>query len=187
MQRLPPAEPSAEERAIRQREGTISPNIQLAMAHAPLVAQKQLELLRALSEGMSPREKEIVILHISVLTDNAYCWGFHVRPGIRGGVSEAEIRGILDGDHSMFSFRDRALLDFATAAIAQSVTDDIWQRMSEGRTHEDMVKFVMLAGFYSMLGKITAALDVPLDPGQGEADGESWSPLVQAMLTQPAH
>ncbi len=186
MQRLPPAHPSTEELAIRAREGTVSPNIQLALAHAPLVAQKQLELLRAISEGMSLREKEIVIMQIALLTNNAYCWGFHVRPSIRAGISEAEIRGILAGDHSMFAAKDKALIDFATAAIEQEMTDAIWARVSEGRSHDGMVKFVMLVGFYSMLGKLTATVDVPLDPGQGEADGESWSPLVEALLKQPA-
>jgi AhpD family alkylhydroperoxidase len=187
MQRLPPAEPSAEELAIRQREGTISPNIQLALAHAPVVAQKQLELLRALSDGLSLREKEIIILRIAVLTDNSYCWGFHVRPGIRAGITEAEIRGILDRDHSMFPPKEQALLDFTTAGIAQETTDALWNAMSEGRPYEEVVKIVMLIGFYSMLGKVNAMIDVPLDPGQGEADGESWSPLVQAMVKSAAH
>lgn len=182
MSRLPAAQPSAEELAFRAREGTVPPNIQLALAHAPLVAQKQLELLRAICEGMSLREKEIVILQIAVVTDNAYCWGFHVRPGIRAGVTEEEIRGILKGDHSMFPSRDQALIDFASAAIRQEMTDTIWARVSEERSHEDLVKLVMLAGFYSMLGKVTATLDVTLDSGQGEADGESWSPLVEALL-----
>lgn len=184
MQRLPPAEPSAEEKAFRAREGTVSPNIQLAMAHAPVVAQKQLELLRAFSDGMSLRDKEAAILHIAVLTDNVYCWGFHVRPAIRAGLSETEIRGILAGDHSMFPQRDQDLLDFVAATVAQTTSDEQWARMAEGRSHEEVVKIIFLVGFYCMLGKINAVVRVPLDPGQGEADGESWSPLVRAMVKE---
>ena len=167
MQRLPPAQPSAEELAFRAREGSTPPNLQLAMAHAPEVARLQLELNRAVAAGMTIRQKELVILPIARATDNAYCWGHHVPPALGGGITDAEILSIREGDYSSFSERDQALIAFALAMVDRSVTDEIWAGVSAGRSPEEMVKLIMLAGFYVMLGSVQVAVDVPQDEGLG--------------------
>lgn len=167
MQRLPPAQPNAEELAFRAREGTTPPNLQLAMAHAPEVARLQLELNRAAAAGMTIRQKELIILPIAQLTDNEYCWGHHIPPALAGGLSETEIRAIRDGDYSALAPEEQALVAFVVAMTAQTVTDALWREMARGRTHEEQVKIVMLIGFYCMLGKVQAAVNVPQDEGFG--------------------
>lgn len=167
MARLAPAQPSPEELAFRSREGTVPPNLQLAVAHATEVARLQLELNRAAAAGMPLRQKELIILLVGRLTNNAHCWGHHVPPALAAGLSEAEIRGIRQGDHSMFTPSERALLDYSGAIVEETVTDAVWGTVSRDRTPEELVKITMLVGFYCMLGKVQAALDVAQDEGFG--------------------
>jgi 4-carboxymuconolactone decarboxylase len=167
MARLPPAQPSAEEMAIRSREGTSPPNLQLAVAHAPDLARLQLELTRAAAAGMPPRQKELIILLVGLLTENAYCWGHHVPPALAAGLSEGEIRAIRRRDLSVFPPRERALLGYCRAVVDQKVADEAWAAMSHDRTPEEIVKITMLIGFYCMLGKVQAAFNVAQDEGFG--------------------
>jgi 4-carboxymuconolactone decarboxylase len=167
MSRVPPSQPSAAELAFRAREGTSPPNLQLVVAQAPEVARLQLELNRAAAAGMSARERESIILAVGLLTENAYCWGHHVPPALDAGLSQAEIRAIRSGDHSLFPARERALLAYCMAAVEHRVTDDLWGAVSKGRTPEELVKITMLIGFYCMLGAVQAALQVAQDDGFG--------------------
>jgi 4-carboxymuconolactone decarboxylase len=167
MARLAPAQPSAEELAFRRREGTSPPNLQLVVAHAPEVARLQLELNRAAAAGMSGRQKEMIILVVGLLTDNAYCWGHHVPPALAAGLSRAEIEAIRSGDHSRFPANERALLAYCAAMVEHRVTDELWELVSRERTPEELVKITMLVGFYCLLGAVQAALNVAQDEGFG--------------------
>lgn len=162
-----PAQLSAEELAFREREGTTAPNMQLAIAHAPEVARCQLELTRAAAAGIPLRQKELIILLVGLLTDNAYCWGHHVPPALSAGLTEAEIIGIRAGDHSMLPPNEQMLLRYCAAVVDQAVTDELWDAASQNRTPEEMVKVTMLVGFYCMLGKVQAALQIQQDEGFG--------------------
>lgn len=167
MQRLPASQPSAEELAFRAREGTTPPNLQLAMAHAPDVARLQLELNRAAAAGMTIRQKELIILPIAVLTSNEYCWGHHVPAAMSGGISREEVLAIRSGDYTGLPESERALIAFVIAMVERRVTDADWQAMAAGRSEEELVRIVMLAGFYIMLGSVQSAIDVPQDIGFG--------------------
>jgi len=165
--RLPPTQPSAEEMAFRQGEGTSPPNLQLVIAHAPEIARLQLELNRAATAGMSSRQKELIILVAGLQTQNEYCWGHHVPLAVAAGISEAEIRAIRRGDYSSFQPEEHALLRFTAAVVSQQVTDELWAQISKKRTHEELVKVVMLTSFYCMMGTLRSALNVPQDAGFG--------------------
>ena len=167
MGRLALVEPSAEELESRRREGSSPPNLQRAVAHAPEVARLQFELNRAAAAGMPLRQKELIILLVGLRTDNAYCWGHHVPPARASGISDTEMRSIREGDLSVFSPSERALLTYCEAMVARRVTDDIWNEVTAGRTPEEIVKITMLVGFYCMLGAVQGALQIEQDPGFG--------------------
>src|ERR1700719_2237575 len=127
MSRVKYAEPNTEEVAARVRDGHQSPpNLQKVVANAPEVATKQYELLRAISDGLDPRLKELVILCHAKLTSNTYCWGHHVPVGIDVGLSVEQVLGIREGDFSAFDDSDRAVIDYVSAAEERAVTDAVW-------------------------------------------------------------
>jgi alkylhydroperoxidase family enzyme len=162
------AVPTAEEVAARLRDGhQPPPNMQKAVANAPEVAKKQYELLRAISEGIDLRVKELVILCHAKLTTNSYCWGHHVPVGIGAGLSVEQVLGIREDDFSAFDDGDRAVIDYVRAAQAGAVTDAVWDRVVKGRTEKDLVCLTMLIGYYAMQATAWLALDVPQDDGFG--------------------
>lgn len=167
MARVAPAELSAEEIAFRKREGTVAPNLQLAVAHAQDVARLQLELIRAAGVGIAPRQKELVILLAGLMTENAYCWGHHVPLALNAGLSAAQLRSLRAQDHSVFPPDEQALLAYCAAVVHQKVTDQLWDAVSIGRTSEELIKITMLVGYYCMIGKLQSALDVAQDDGFG--------------------
>jgi alkylhydroperoxidase family enzyme len=167
MSRLGYAEPDAEEAAFRAREGTTAPNLQLVVANASEVARHQLELVRSAAEGMSPRIKELLILCHGRLSGNAYCWGHHVPPALAAGLTEAQVRGVREGDYSLLEPDERVLLDYVEAVEARAVTDELWTSVSAGRSPEELVKLTMLIGCYSMINRVQAAFAVPQDEGFG--------------------
>ncbi len=167
MARLALAEPNAEEKAFRAREGTAAPNLQRAVAHAPEVARLQLELNRAVVEGMPARQKRLVMLLTGSMTKNAYCWGHHVPPALEAGVSAEQLRSLRAGDYSLFPPDEQTMLAYCAAVVNQTVTDELWDAVSHGRTPEELVKITMLVGYYCMIGRVQRALDVAQDDGFG--------------------
>jgi alkylhydroperoxidase family enzyme len=170
MARVSYAEPSAEELAFRAREGSSPPNLQLAVAHAKEVARGQLELVRAITAGMEPRLKELVILQHARISGNAYCWGHHVPPALAAGLTEVELRALRVGDLDGFGSTERAVLDYVAAVEECRVTDREWADVATGRTSEDLVKLTALVGYYSMTSRVQSALDVAQDDGFGGFD-----------------
>lgn len=168
MSRVKYAEPSAEEVAARLRDGhQPPPNLQKVVANAPEVATKQYELLRAISDGMDLRLKEMVILCHAKLTSNTYCWGHHVPVGIDAGLSVEQVLGIREDDFSAFDESDRAVLDYVGAAQTGTVSDAVWERVAKGRDEKDLVCLTMLIGYYAMQATTWSALQVPQDDGFG--------------------
>ena len=158
---------SPEEQAIRERENRPAPNLQLAIANAPAVAEAQLELLRAITGSLELRTRELVILELGRLLDNAYCWGHHVPVAVECGVSEEQLRAMRGGDHSPFDDDDRQLLAFADAVEARTVTDEKWAGMAKRFSDEELVLLTMLVGYYGMVSRVGDALQVPQDLGFG--------------------
>lgn len=167
MARLGPAAPSVEEKAFRAQEGTTAPNLSLAIANAPEVARRQLELLRAATAGMSFRQKELITLLVGQLTGNAYCWGHHVPAVLEAGVTTAQIHSLRAGDYSVFPPEEQVLLAYCAAVVKKEVTDELWEAVSPGRTPEDLMKITMVVAFYCMIDHVQGALDVAQDDGFG--------------------
>jgi 4-carboxymuconolactone decarboxylase len=163
--RVPYGTLSAEELAIREREGTQPPNLQRALANAPDVARLQLELLRAASGRLDVRRRELAILEHARLLENAYCWGHHVPPALHAGFTKHQLRRLRKGDHSAFEARDRDVLAYVGAFESQTVTDEQWAALRGQFSDEELVALTMLIGCYAVLGRIQRTLDVPQDEG----------------------
>jgi alkylhydroperoxidase family enzyme len=166
--RLPYAEVTAEEAERRKREGRRSaPNLQLAIAHAPEVAQNQAALLWSILDGLDPRLAELVILQQGLLNENAYCWGHHVPVAEDLGYTSEQIRALRDGNLTMLDDDDRQVIEYVNAVMARSVTDEQFAAMRERFGDQRLVKVTLLAGVYTMIGMAQSAMNVPQDEGFG--------------------
>ncbi|CAN0504716.1 unnamed protein product, partial [Phaeothamnion confervicola] len=62
-----------------------------------------------------------------------------------------------------FDARERAALGIAEAVTAGKVDDATWAEGVAQFSNEEMVELVLVAGFYSMVGRVLDALRVELD------------------------
>lgn len=158
---------TAEERAQRAAEGTEPPNLQRAVANAPDVARLQLELLRATTTMLDLRMRELAILEVGRLMRNEYCWGHHVPVALSAGVTEDQLLRLRDGDHSGFDVDEQTLLAFVDAVDVGAVTDELWEAMSKQLDDAHLVALTSLVGYYEMVSRVQATLQVPQDAGFG--------------------
>jgi alkylhydroperoxidase family enzyme len=166
--RLPYVEVTAEEAERRKREGRrAAPNLQRAIANAPEVAQNQAALLWSILDGLDPRLAELAILQHGLLNDNAYEWGHHVPVAEDLGYTSEQIRGLRDGNLAMFDDDDRQVIEYVSAVMARSVTDEQFAAMRKRFGDERLVKLTLLAGIYTMIGMAQTAMNVPQDEGFG--------------------
>jgi alkylhydroperoxidase family enzyme len=158
---------TAEEAEVRAREGRPAPNLQLAIANAPDVAEAQLSLLRVTSAALDVRPRELATLGHARLVGNAYCWGHHVPPALAAGYTEQQLKALREGDRSLFGAEDQDLLAFVEAVELQAVTDELWTAMATRYDPSELVALTMLVGCYGMISRAQRALDVPQDDGFG--------------------
>jgi alkylhydroperoxidase/carboxymuconolactone decarboxylase family protein YurZ len=101
--RMPLGDINEAERSERAREGSEADSLQRTFANAPEVAQKQREYLRAVTSGVDPSLRELIILTITRQLENPYCWGAHVSLAIDGTtLTKEQIRAIRAGDDRPF-------------------------------------------------------------------------------------
>ena len=166
--RLPYAEITAEEAQRRMREGRRNaPNLQLAIAHAPEVAQNQSALLWSILDGLEPRLAELIILQQGLLNENSYCWGHHVPVAEALGYTSEQLRGQRDGNLTLLDDDDRQVIEYVNAVMARTVTDEQFAAMRERFGDERLVKVTLLVGVYSMISMAQSAMNVPQDEGFG--------------------
>jgi alkylhydroperoxidase family enzyme len=140
-------------------------NLHRAIANVPAVADGQRVLVRAITDGMDARLREMTVLQFAARSGNDYCWGHHVVLGARAGLSRQEIADIFQEATAGFSPEEQALLALVRAVHDREVDDRTWAEAARYFGQGDLIRFVMLCGFYCMMTVARDALAIPLDPG----------------------
>ena len=150
--------------------GTPPLNIFRTLAHAPEALTAFLAwgtyILR--NNALPPREREIVILRTGFNCRSGYEWTQHVRIGLRGGMSEAEIAAIKEGaSASLWSESDRALIRVCDDLHAhQCVSDLTWSDLTSHFSQRQCMDAVFTAGQYTQVSMMLNSFGVQLDEGQ---------------------
>lgn len=127
------------------------------------VAELGSKLLR---EGsLPPRVREAVILMIVGSLRCDYEIHYHTRGGLAAGLTTAEIVAARNSDEKEFPDAEALALRYVNAFMAQDVDDAIWDATTKHYTPGQMVELGVLAGYYAMIARSIAALDVQLDQG----------------------
>jgi 4-carboxymuconolactone decarboxylase len=158
---MPEGEISSEEQEERNLEGTEADSLQRTFAHAPEVAYRQRQYLRAVTSGLEPRLRELAILGITRELGNRYCWTAHLEPALAMGLTEMQLRALRDGDGSAYDPADREVLAYVRAVDEQTVTDAQHGSLRRRLGNEMLVKLTVLVGLYGMISRFSHAMDVP--------------------------
>ena len=136
-----------------------------AMAHVPRAMQAYMRFGTALwnAGDLSTRERELVILAVARSCRARYEWHQHVRIGQEAGISVEELRAIARDDDTPFPEREQAIMRYAEAVAAGTVTGPLFEAAATVTDTETVVGLTLLACHYLQTARFLDALSVPLD------------------------
>jgi 4-carboxymuconolactone decarboxylase len=114
------------------------------------------------ASGLTPRERELVILRCAFTQRSTYEWHQHVRIARNEGLTADDINAVRDWQTStLFSEPERALLAYVDElAAAPRPGDAVFAALAQGRSDADILGITMLITTYFQLARVMAALDL---------------------------
>jgi alkylhydroperoxidase family enzyme len=141
-------------------------NIFRALSHSPEALRRFMKFgSYFLGEGkLEPKLRELAILRAGYLCRSPYEFSQHVAYGRRAGLSDEQIRGVVEPDASNFDARQLAVLSYAGELTSKSrVSDATYAAVASFLNNEEIVELTMVTGFYNMVSRTLNALDVEID------------------------
>jgi alkylhydroperoxidase family enzyme len=149
-------------------------NIFNMMAHAETCLKPVMKLGGTLLGKLQLDRKlrELCLLHAVKLVGGEYEWVQHVPIALDLGCSQAQIDALAKGDDgaSAFDARERAALRFTREVVLDvRASDAALAEVARHLPEREMVELILMAGFYTMLARLTETLGVEVDPPMGSA------------------
>ena len=110
--------------------------------------------------GLTPHERETVILATSYHADAPYEWHQHVRVALDEGMTREQIRAISSGDREVLEPALAAVVDYVAAFVEGDVDDDVHDRLADHFDDDVIVGIGALAGLYLGLARVLEAFAV---------------------------
>ena len=121
--------------------------------------------------GLSPKDRELVILAIARELNSEYEWQQHYDIGHKAGVSIEEMRIIGENKLELLDEKISVALEYAQAFVRGKVTGEIHQKLRENYDDREIVGIAMLSSHYLATAEILFGLEVPL-----EDEFVGWNP-----------
>lgn len=177
--RLPPVD--TEKFTDEQAElagGRGSPRSKLSivrtLVHNPELYRSWQSFARHLisNNSLSPREREIVILHTAALCRGTYDVAHHRVIAQRAGLSTADIDAALNDGVGLAAF-ERTLMQAVEELVhVRCIADGTYTVLAERLTQQQLLDFVFTVGNYILMCMTTNTFGVQLEP---DVDG-GWQP-----------
>jgi alkylhydroperoxidase family enzyme len=146
-----------------------SANIFRALAHSPggLRAFSRLGGFIRFKSKLDPRLRELAILMVGRLTGAPYEWSHHIEMGRKFGVSDADIRALMDEADGRPSTLDPLAKTVLTAASEMThrlaISDATFARLRESLDSERIVDLVLTIAFYNAVVRTLASLEIDVE------------------------
>lgn len=144
-------------------------NIYRALAHNPALAESWMRFAGYISvgSGLSPRERELVILRVGAVRETDYEWVHHARLAVSAGLTSGEIEATKKPiPEWTWSVRDGALLTATDQLIDGCDIDDAtWEILETFMTPRRLLDLVFTVGNYTTIAMLIKTLRVDLEPG----------------------
>jgi len=183
---LPPEhspELAAEFESFRQTLGFI-PNSVLTMQRKPALVRAFVAMQRALwaPESRVDRGFKRIVAHVASYTaDDAYSMAHTASGALHFGIGEEKLAAARDyRSGALYSEAEKAALDLAVAASANAVTDDLFARVRQYWSEDEIVEIVAaiaMAGFLARWNKTMATPleDEPMAVGEKHLAPHGWA------------
>ena len=156
---------AAEHRDLLKR----SVNIVRALANSP----EGLREFNALSNfirfksRLDARLRELAILMVGYLTRSPYEWSHHVEIGRRFGVSDADIRAVMEEAEGRPSELEPLARTVLKAAVEMTrglaISDATFAELRASLDNERTVDLVVTVAFYNAVARVLASLQVDVE------------------------
>ena len=168
---LPEIEWTVEQRAVSElysETGDLG-NALSTMLRVPELAEVVYPFLKYTSydSTLDPRHRELLILRVAWLAQNAYIWTDHAQAAQEAGLNGADIHRVALGpDADWDDTSEKLLLQFADELFRNSsVTDATWTTLSEQFDLYNMMDAVMTVAEFTTLSMLFNSLGVQPDSG----------------------
>jgi alkylhydroperoxidase family enzyme len=145
-------------------------NVFRMLAHGGPALRNFLRLTGGLwnDAELSPRRRELAILHVARLTGAEYEWHQHVAVARLVGVSEAEIAALDEGSLEELAEEDRLLLALVRVICERGrAGDELLGAARALLSDRELVELHLLVAVYAGLAALMVGLDLDLDEQQG--------------------
>jgi hypothetical protein len=141
------------------------PNLLRSIATDPEAAALHWPMRKACGTGLEGHMAELIISAVAAQRRNGMVWSSHAPRLVEGGCSLEQVRGLREGDLTLWSEADQALVGLAQAVETCTVTDQRWDTAARFLSSASLAHVVLLASYYAMMCRIQSAYDVPYDEG----------------------
>jgi len=145
-------------------------NVYRTLANAPQLFEAWLHLGGHLlrRSTLAPRERELVVLRATAVSQGTYPFTQHTRIGVGVGLTGVEIDAVLDGPSATsWSAADRVTLLAVDELLTRgSLSDDVWANLAAEFSVEQRLDLVATAAFYRLASWTLNTCGTPLDDGQ---------------------
>jgi alkylhydroperoxidase family enzyme len=118
---------------------------------------------------LDPRLRELAILMVGYVARSPYEWSHHVEIGKRFGVSDADIRALMDeaeGRPSELEPLAKAVLKAAAEMTRDlAISDATFAELRQSLDNERTVDLVITIAFYNAVVRVLASLQIDVEDG----------------------
>lgn len=155
-----------------QHQDLLARNISLyrQLVHSPdaLRAFQNLGQFIRYGSKLDPRLRELAILQVGYLARSPYEWSHHVKIAYDFGVTDDDIRAMIDDTEGRATTLDAAtrnvLRGAREATLNMKVSDATFAALREQMDGERIVDLIVTIAFYSAVVRVLASLEVDVEP-----------------------
>ncbi len=141
-----------------------------ALVNSPNAARAMAPLGQYIRYGskLDPRLRELAILQVGWLAKSPYEWSHHVKLGLDFGVSEADVRALIDDtDGKPTALDDMTKLVLRAAremTTGSEMTEATFRTLQTALGNELVVDLTLTIGFYNAVVRILGTLKIDVEP-----------------------
>jgi alkylhydroperoxidase family enzyme len=117
---------------------------------------------------LDPRLREMAILQVGWLARSPYEWSHHVKLGHDFGVSDLDVRALIDdtaGQPTDLDGLTRTVLKAAREmTVDGAMTDETFMTLQDSLGNEQVVDLTLTIGFYNAVVRVLATLQIDVEP-----------------------
>ena len=140
-----------------------------ALAHSPKGARAFIDLGKFIrhESRLDPRLRELAILQVGYLARSPYEYSHHIKIGREFGVSDQDIRAMIEETEGRSSRLDEPSQLVLKAAremtVDLAISDATFASLRKHLDHECLVELVMTIAFYCGVVRLLASLEIDVE------------------------